>query len=405
MITTFYPPFNFGGDGIFVEALSRALVARGHEVAVVHCLDAFQLKAGRTEHDTSEGTIDGVEVHRLSSPLGRLSPLLTQQTGRPLLKATRLKAILDRGFDVVNFHNISLIGGPAVLALSARGALKLYTLHEHWLLCSTHIFWKNNAIPCDRRECFMCSVRSAIPPQTWRLSSLVERSLRHVDALIAPSEFTARLHRQAALPVPIVVNPLFSRLAPTVADRGAAAPMHRYFLFVGRITASKGIRPLVEQFAAHPEFQLKVAGTGDLHASLQTQFQSCRNITFMGHVSGDQLQDLYAAAIAVVVPSLAPETFGLSVIEGLAFGVPAIVRDAGGCREIIETTGAGFVFGDFAQLPLLLARLAGDAVLRDQLSHKARAGFERYYTADRHIATYLDLIARLSRTRAKEANA
>jgi hypothetical protein len=30
MINTFYPPYNFGGDGIFVQRLSNELVRRGH---------------------------------------------------------------------------------------------------------------------------------------------------------------------------------------------------------------------------------------------------------------------------------------------------------------------------------------------------------------------------------------
>jgi hypothetical protein len=45
MVTTFYPPFNFGGDGIAVQRLSRALVQRGHEVTVIHDVDAYRLLA------------------------------------------------------------------------------------------------------------------------------------------------------------------------------------------------------------------------------------------------------------------------------------------------------------------------------------------------------------------------
>jgi hypothetical protein len=59
-----------------------------------------------------------------------LSPLITQQTGNPGVKTTQLRAVLDRDFDVVNFHNISLIGGPGVLQMS-RAPVTLYTLHEH----------------------------------------------------------------------------------------------------------------------------------------------------------------------------------------------------------------------------------------------------------------------------------
>ncbi len=41
MVTTFYPPYNFGGDGIVVERLAAELADRGHHVEVIHCVDAF----------------------------------------------------------------------------------------------------------------------------------------------------------------------------------------------------------------------------------------------------------------------------------------------------------------------------------------------------------------------------
>ena len=47
MITTFYPPYNFGGDGIFVRQLSNELARRGHHVEVIHCIDSYRLMAGR----------------------------------------------------------------------------------------------------------------------------------------------------------------------------------------------------------------------------------------------------------------------------------------------------------------------------------------------------------------------
>lgn len=398
MVTTFYPPFNFGGDGVYVEALSRELQRRGHEVTVVHCLDAFQLVSGSRAVAPCDERVDGVDVVRLHSPLGAISPILTQQSGRPLLKSRRLKATLARGFDVVNFHNISLVGGPAVLAIPAPGAVKLYTLHEHWLLCSTHIFWKNRERACDRRECLSCCLRSGVPPQAWRASGLVAQSLRHVDALIAPSEFTARLHREAGLAPPVVVNPLFSRLAPVGVDAGGS---NRYFLYVGRVTASKGVRPLLEQFAAHPEFELRVAGAGDELEALRAKFGGLPHVRFLGAVGEAQLPALYAGAVAVIMPSLAPETFGLSVVEGMALGVPAIVRDAGGCREIVEASGAGHVFREFAELPALLARLTGDVDHRHRLAAKARDAAATRYSVDAHLARYLGLIDTLRSKRSE----
>ena len=144
MVSTFYPPYHFGGDAVFVQALARALVSDGHHVEVVHCEDVYRLR-GR-DQPAVQTEQDGVVAHRLRSPFGMLSPLLTQQTGQPGVKTTQLRAVLDRDFDVVNFHNISLIGGPGVLQMS-RAPVTLYTLHEHWLLCPTHIFWKNQVMP------------------------------------------------------------------------------------------------------------------------------------------------------------------------------------------------------------------------------------------------------------------
>src|SRR5919106_3229385 len=42
MLTTFYPPWSFGGDAIQVQRLSEALAERGHEVTVVHSLEAYR---------------------------------------------------------------------------------------------------------------------------------------------------------------------------------------------------------------------------------------------------------------------------------------------------------------------------------------------------------------------------
>ena len=43
MVTTFYPPYHFGGDGIFVYRLSELLASRGHKVDVIHSADAYHL--------------------------------------------------------------------------------------------------------------------------------------------------------------------------------------------------------------------------------------------------------------------------------------------------------------------------------------------------------------------------
>src|SRR5215212_6290190 len=96
MITTFYPPYNFGGDGIFVYRLSNELACRGHQVEVVHCTEAYR-SLSNVEPTAIYPSHPNVTVHGLTSPLGPLSPLMTQQTGKPFLKSTRIRQILAKG--------------------------------------------------------------------------------------------------------------------------------------------------------------------------------------------------------------------------------------------------------------------------------------------------------------------
>ena len=85
MVTTFYPPCSFGGDAISVQQLSRALVRRGHEVTVVHDVDAFAALDAGPLPPYRRGRRQGVRVVRLKSRWGALSPLLVHQLGRPVL--------------------------------------------------------------------------------------------------------------------------------------------------------------------------------------------------------------------------------------------------------------------------------------------------------------------------------
>ena len=82
-LTTFYPPYNFGGDGIGIQRLARGLVRAGHHVTVIHDADAY-LSLAKGPPPTGEPEPDGLEVVSLRSRLGVVSPLLTQQTGRPI---------------------------------------------------------------------------------------------------------------------------------------------------------------------------------------------------------------------------------------------------------------------------------------------------------------------------------
>jgi glycosyltransferase involved in cell wall biosynthesis len=214
----------------------------------------------------------------------------------------------------------------------------------------------------------------------------------HADALFAPSEYTAKRHRNARLKPPIHVLPLYSAIEPKSMVSPPQRPRPR-FLYVGRLIEPKGIGPLLDEFARLPAYDLHVIGAGDLRRKLEQRFIGCRHIRFLGELARTELVAAYRDATALIFPSLAPETFGLSIVEAFACGTPAIVRDAGGCREPIDATGGGLVYRTDEELRVALARIVNEPGLRERLALRARDGFLRLYTPKRHVESYLAHIA------------
>jgi glycosyltransferase involved in cell wall biosynthesis len=391
-VTTFYPPYNFGGDGIAVRRLANALAEREHHVEVVHCVDAFTMLQSRDMPPIGDYNDHPAIVHHgLHSRAGFLSPLITQQTARPGLKGPRLRQVLRDGrFDVVHFHNASLIG---LTALGYARAITLYTLHEHWLVCPMHVLWRFNREPCPEKRCIRCTIRGGRPPQLWRYTGVLERSLRHVDAFIAPSVFTRDKHLEFGLKVkaPIVHIPNFlPRPRPVEGDDPSPNPAP-YFLFVGRLERVKGAHTLVDAFTRYTDTALLIAGTGNDAAQLRAQAAASPHVHFLGQVDHGRLEKLMRHAIAVIVPSVGYEVFPTAVLETNAQGTPVIGRRLGPLPEMLEGRG-GLTYRDEAELIGAIKLLRNDQARRNALGARGREEYDAEWTPERHLGRYFDLI-------------
>ncbi|HEU0304021.1 MAG TPA: glycosyltransferase [Gaiellaceae bacterium] len=387
MVTTFYPPASFGGDGIYVQRLSRALVARGHEVTVVHSEDAYRALGGRAEPRAED---DGVVIHPLRRRFARGAALASYLTGRPAFYAGELEDVLARGrFDVVNFHNVSLVGGPGVLRYG--DALKLYTTHEHWLVCPMHVLFRDNREPCVDPHCLRCSLRFHRPPQLWRYGGLLARSIPEVDLFLVPSQFSIDAHRARGFTAPM------RRLPPFVpgAERQAAehvSSSRPYFLFAGRLERLKGAHVLLDVFSRFRGADLLVAGEGSEAQELRRRAASLEHVRLLGGVDWQRLGALYSGAVALVIPSVGYETFGTVGAEAMAHGTPVIVNDLGGLPELAARSGGGIVYRGEAELVEAMRRLLTDPALRQELGERGRAAWRELWSEEAHLREYFAAI-------------
>lgn len=401
MVTTFYPPYHFGGDAIFIRRLTHALARRGHQVTVIHDADAWRMLSGREDPETPREP-EGVRRVQLESPTplrGRLSCLLTQQTGRPVVHGERIRRELeDPELDVIFFHNISLVGGPGVLAYG--DTVKLYMAHEHWLVCPTHVLWRHDRELCDGPECLRCVLHHRRPPQLWRSTGWLEREARHVDVFYSPSRFSADMHQSFGFPRKLEVIPYFlpdldsdTEIPEALTDAPSENP---YFLFVGRLEKIKGLQEVLPKFAGSEGPELWVVGTGDYEPTLRAQAEGHPRIRFLGLRSPEQLRSLYQDALAVVVPSICYETFGIILLEAFREETPVIARRLGPFTEIVQTSGGGLLFENGQELDEALARLGGDPTLREKLGRSGHEALRERWTESVVLEQYFDLITRVA---------
>jgi glycosyltransferase involved in cell wall biosynthesis len=130
------------------------------------------------------------------------------------------------------------------------------------------------------------------------------------------------------------------------AERGVPVDGIR-LLYVGRVSAEKNLEALCEAFLRalerKPALRLIVVGEGPWLETMQERIGPSGRAHFTGVLHGEELATAFASSDLFVFPSLT-DTFGNSVIEALASGLPCLVSDQGGPCEIVVPGHCGEIF-------------------------------------------------------------
>jgi glycosyltransferase involved in cell wall biosynthesis len=149
---------------------------------------------------------------------------------------------------------------------------------------------------------------------------------RQVDKYICLSEFTKNLFVSGGLKAEkLAIKPNFLQ-----EDPGISLQDDRYFLFLGRFTAEKGLHRLLDAWELLPQsIPIKIVGDGPLMDEVRTRAETMSNVQILGHKSREEAMALLRYATALVFPSQWYETFGLVSLEASASAKPVIASGLG----------------------------------------------------------------------------
>ena len=153
-------------------------------------------------------------------------------------------------------------------------------------------------------------------------------------------------------------------------------------LYVGRLSREKSLDALLDAFAlaspSIPEARLVIVGTGPYAQPLATRAAGDR-VLFLGARTGDELATLMASSDVFVSPS-ETETFGNTVVEAQASGLPVVVANRGAAREnmLDQITGLVVDTRQPQELAAAISRLLVDRRRRTLMAEAATAFARRY---------------------------
>ena len=345
-----FPPEGDGGTERSVRAIAIAMRDLGHDVVIVS--GSLQVMATAP---AEEGAFAGLRVIRLHRD--DLYFESWWKTWSPTVSAAFAAVLAREQPDVVHVQHWLRLSSDLVRQARGHGAIAAATVHDVFPVLARCVRRADETgcaapplEPClgeaERAEAFAFHRRDfAEDLRAAQLRYAPSRAHAELVAGLAPAELGAFA---VARPPLLAVPARTSSLAP--------GQRRRRLVTWGALYPDKGVHTLLEALARVPGWELTVFGEAAdpqyrRHLEALAVGQTVR---FAGRFTATDLAQ--HAADYAVLPSLALESYGLTLDEAMHLGWPMLAADLPAYRERAPAAATAFFRpGDVAQLAALLA--------------------------------------------------
>ncbi|MEE4566234.1 glycosyltransferase family 4 protein [Paenibacillus polymyxa] len=396
------------------QQVSRRMTPPVSKVLIIH--NFYQQSGGEdkvVEQESAMLRSRGIETEHYyvhndsiqSKGLANMAKLAVEATWSfPEFK--RIKELLLRVKpDVVHVHNFFPVISPSVYHACERlGIPVVQTLHNYRLICPAATFMRGNEV-CEkclhgtllhsiRHGCYRGSQLQTIPVAAMiKFNELIGTWQHKVSRYIALTEFARDKFAESGIPLDrIAVKPNFVHHQTVKAKYD---PNDRYLLFVGRISAEKGVRNLLQAWSQLEDrggLRLVIIGEGPEKAELAAAHQQ-EDIRFLGKQDGDTVLDCMSRAMYVMVPSIWYEGFPMTIVESYSVGTPVLCSRIGALEEVVEdgVTGFHFQHDDLENIKTVIRRAVAYenyAAMRQKVAQNYAAHYTEEVNVKQLLAIY-----------------
>lgn len=309
------------------------------------------------------------------------------------------KIIKENKIDVVHVNNIARFISPSpILAAKRMKKRVVMTLRNNYYYCPKGWNVDRNHKECGNGYGFSCLI-SGCPSENdgwirlpYHFIKWIKVGfhryfiMKYVDYFICPSKKMRLIATKSFNLSEKKVGYLPNFTKSGINNRLKIKKNNKQFLFVGRISKEKGIEAAIRcidhliKEEGLTDIKLKIIGDGKYRKAMEGLAADLgieKNIEFLGRIKNEELDRYYQESMALLVPSIWFEVFGLVNIEAMKNKIPVIGSDIGGISDIIDHGKTGYLFeaGNFKEMSVYVKKLYNNIGLSEELG---RNGYEKF---------------------------